>query len=90
MDGNTNQKVPGQIANISALQLACLNSNIAALYRDLLNDFPSLTRSFITPKWMQHGILHAIIIQGQPVTKIRRLAPKKLKATKFEFEFMLQ
>jgi len=50
MDGNTNQKVPGQIANISALQLSCLNSNLATPYRDLLNDFPSLTRSSISTK----------------------------------------
>jgi len=61
MDGNTNQKIPGQIANISALQLSCLNSNVAAPYRDLLGDFPSLTRSSIAPKSTQHGISHAIV-----------------------------
>jgi len=47
MDGNTNQKISGQIANISVLQLSCLNSNVAASYHDLLSDFPSLTRSSI-------------------------------------------
>jgi len=91
MDGNTNTKVPGHIANISVLQLSCLNSNIAALYRDLLSDFPFLTRSSIAPKDIQHGISHVIITQGQPVTaKARRLVPKKLKAIKLEFELMLQ
>jgi len=90
MDGNTNQKVPGQIANISALQLSCLDSNVAAQYCDLLSDFPSLTRNSIAPKGIQHGISHTIITQGQPVTaKTRRLAPETLKATKLEFEFML-
>jgi len=90
MDGNTNQKFVGQIAIISALQMSFLNSNVAALYRDLLNDFPSLTRTSIAPKSTQHGISHAIITQGQPVTaKACRITPEKLKATKLEFEFML-
>jgi len=57
----------------------------------LLSDFPSLTRSSIAPKDIQHEISHAIVIQGQPVTaKARRLVPEKFKATKLEFEFMLQ
>jgi len=87
IDGNTNAKVPGHIANISALQLSCLNSNVAAPYRY----FPSLTQSSIAPKDIQHGISHAIITQSQSViAKARRLAPEKLKATNLEFEFMLQ
>jgi len=69
----------------------CLKPNVAAVYRDILNEFPSLTRSFITPKDIQHGISHVIVTQGQPVAaRARRLVPEKLKATKLEFEFMLQ
>jgi len=48
-------------------------------------------RSSIAPKDIQHGISHAIVTQGQSViARTRRLAPEKLKATKLEFEFMLQ
>jgi len=63
MDGNTNVKALGQIANISALQLSCLNSNVAASYRDILSDFQSLTQSSITPKDIQHGISHTKVDQ---------------------------
>jgi len=91
MDGNTSLKIPGQIANISILQVPCLKLNVAAIYRDVLNEFPSLTRSSIALKDIQYGISHAIVTQEQPVTtRAHRLASEKLKATKLEFEFMLQ
>ena len=89
IDGNTSLKVPGQINNISTLQVPCLKSNTK--YSDLLSEFPELTRSSIAPKNAQHGVSHAIVTQGQLVAaRARRLAPEKLKATKLEFEFMLQ
>jgi len=45
----------------------------------------------IAPKYILHGISHIIVTQRQPVTaRVRRLESEKLKATKLEFEFMLQ
>jgi len=89
IDGNTSLKVLGQISSISALQVPCFKANSA--YEELLNEFPELTRTSIAPKISKHGVAHAILTKGQPITtKARRLSPEKLKATKLEFEFMLQ
>lgn len=89
IDGNTRLNVSGYLGNISVVQVPHLK--IDTLYSDLLNEYPEITRSSITPLRWKHNIEHAIITKGQPVTaKARRLAPEKLKATKLEFEFMLE
>lgn len=66
-------------------------SKTNTIYDELLKQFPEITRSQVVMKNIKHGVIHAIITKGQPVTaKAHRLAPDKLKAMKLEFEFMLQ
>ena len=89
IDGNTNLKVVGHIDGISASQLPQFKTNTE--YDDLLKEFPEITRASLGNKSHKHSVTHAIETKGQPVVaRARRLAPDKLKATKAEFEFMLQ
>lgn len=89
IDNDTKLNVPGYLGNISSLQVPQLKMNTP--YSDLLKEFPEITRSSITSQQQKHGVEHAIVTKGQPVTaRAHRLAPEKLKATKLEFEYMLQ
>jgi len=61
--GNTSLKVLYRIASISILQVPRLRFNIAAIYCNILNEFPSLIRSSIALKNAQYGVSHVIVTQ---------------------------
>ena len=56
----------------------------------VVHEFPTLlTPTFDLPS-VQHGVNHHIVTQGPPVSsKVRRLAPDRLRAAREEFQHML-
>ncbi|GFX54010.1 hypothetical protein TNCV_1155411 [Trichonephila clavipes] len=82
----------GKIVTILNFSLtAIVSSGYDSSITKLLSEFKEITfnNSFI--KESKHLVTHHIITNGPPVsTKLRRLAPNKLKLAKKEFEFMLE
>ena len=60
-------------------------------YQAVLDEFPSLTTPAFDLPEVKHGVFHHISTEGPPVhSRVRRLAPDRLKAARTEFhEFML-
>ena len=60
-------------------------------YLALLSEFPTLTQVTAPDTPVRHDVCHHIETTGPPVSaRPRRLAPKRFKAAKREFEHMLQ
>lgn len=77
IDGNTRLNVSGYFGNISILQVPHLKTDTR--YNDLLNEYPEITRSSITPQHRRHGVEHAIITKGQSRPKLVVSPPKNLR-----------
>ena len=57
----------------------------------LVREFPSLTTPTLDLPSVQHGVSHHIMTKGPPVSsKVRRLAPDRLRAARAEFQHMLE
>ena len=60
-------------------------------YLALLSEFPTLTQVTAPDTPVRHDVCHYIETTGPPISaRPRRLAPKRFKAAKREFEHMLQ
>ncbi|GFT07072.1 retrovirus-related Pol polyprotein from transposon opus [Trichonephila clavipes] len=59
-------------------------------FHRLLAEFPSLVEATSAPRKLKHEVKHTRITRGPPVfSKPRRLHPDKLKASKQEFQYLV-
>lgn len=59
-------------------------------FRDILSEFPAITRPFVFTGLPTHDVQHHIVTKGTPIAeRARRLTGEKLDAAKADFEFML-
>ena len=61
-------------------------------YKDIIANYPSLTRPKLSPSAIKHDVTHRIVTNGHPVSckQARRLRPLPHAAAKKEFEYMCE
>lgn len=60
-------------------------------FRELLENYPEITRPCTMRMEVSHNVTHHIVTKGPPVaSKARRLPPDKLKAAQQEFQLMME
>ena len=78
---------PGPTSRINSV---AASPSIDEPFKQLLDDFPSLTTPCTSDTPVKHGVAHHIVTEGHPVfARPRRLSPEKLVATKAEFNKLL-
>ena len=69
----------------------CVSPGSTSSYDTVLQDFPQLTVPAFHHREVQHGVQHHITTKGPPVfSRIRRLAPDRLKVARQEFQNLLR
>nr|VZI24196.1 unnamed protein product [Spirometra erinaceieuropaei] len=90
-DKTTNLTVRGISSSDASRRLAVLDPEPENPFRQLLAEYPGLTRPTFNVSIPPHDVVHHIRTTGPPVfSRPRRLAPTRLAAAKAEFEHMLQ
>lgn len=90
LDATTGLSVIGKSSPVHpfAFTLLC---DLPSPYRELLNEFPSLTAPPDWTKPVKHDVVHQIITTGPPTHAVaRRLAPEKHKIAEQEFHHMVE
>lgn len=61
-----------------------------SIFRELLSEFPSITRPCVYTGPPAHDVQHHIVTKGAPIAeRARRLTGEKLEAARSDFEFMV-
>nr|VZI21205.1 unnamed protein product [Spirometra erinaceieuropaei] len=90
-DMTINLTVRGISSSDASRHLAVLDPEPENPFRQLLAKYPGLTPPNFNVSIPPHDVVHHIRTTGPPVfSRLRRLAPTRLAATKAEFEHMLQ
>ena len=91
IDRKTSLTTHGISCVSSTVGIRMASTDLASPYRDLLDEFPTLSKPTYTSSSLKHTVQHHISTKGPPVfARPRRLPPDKLAVAKSEFDHMLQ
>lgn len=89
VDSVTQLKANGTTSLVTIDSISTIIPN--SKYHELLTRFPNLVKPPPGSTSRTHGVEHHIVTQGQPsASPPRRLSPKKLRAAKAEFAYMME
>ena len=94
-----NKRLLDRITGLStaAATLSCQSLSLKVVepsnaFKDILSQFPSLTRPKLVPSAIKHDVVHRIVTTGHPVSEkhARRLRPAQHAAAKAEYEYLCE